>query len=78
MTRNSENVVSNLKNLLDLYNIGTVKKSMFGYFVDNLKFFYQLKSQEYKYIYDEVSARVIMLGDNMYNIEIFALSCICA
>ncbi|KAL4149450.1 hypothetical protein QTP88_003400 [Uroleucon formosanum] len=47
-------VVSNLKNLLDIYNIGAIKKSMFGCFVDDLKFFYQLKSQEYKYIYDEV------------------------
>ncbi|XP_025420719.1 glycerol-3-phosphate acyltransferase 1, mitochondrial-like isoform X2 [Sipha flava] len=54
MTKNREKVVSNLKNMLDLYNIGTVEKSMFGYFVDNLKFFYQLKSQEYKYIYNEV------------------------
>ncbi|XP_003247305.1 glycerol-3-phosphate acyltransferase 1, mitochondrial isoform X2 [Acyrthosiphon pisum] len=47
-------VVSNLKNLLDIYNIGNIQKSMFGCFVDDLKFFYQLKSQEYKYIYDEV------------------------
>ncbi|CAI6369617.1 unnamed protein product [Macrosiphum euphorbiae] len=47
-------VKSNLKNLLDIYNIGNIQKSMFGCFVDDLKFFYQLKSQEYKYIYDEV------------------------
>ncbi|XP_025203067.1 glycerol-3-phosphate acyltransferase 1, mitochondrial isoform X2 [Melanaphis sacchari] len=53
-SRDNERNVSNLKNLLDIYNIGSVKKSMFGCFVDDLKFFYQLKSQEYKYIYDEV------------------------
>ncbi|XP_060841831.1 glycerol-3-phosphate acyltransferase 1, mitochondrial-like isoform X2 [Rhopalosiphum padi] len=53
-SRGNERAVSNLKNLLDIYNIGAVKKSMFGSFVDDLKFFYQLKSQEYKYIYDEV------------------------
>lgn len=50
----NERIVSNLKNLLDIYNIGAVQKSMFGSFVDDLKFFYQLKNQEYKYIYDEV------------------------
>jgi len=49
--------VSNLKNLLDIYNIGAVQKSMFGGFVDDLKFFYQQKSQEYKYVYDEVGTR---------------------
>lgn len=32
---------------------------MFGCFVDDLKFFYQLKSQEYKYIYDEVGTHDI-------------------
>lgn len=54
MANGNERVVSNLRNLLDIYNIKAVKKSMFGCFVDDLKFFYQLKSQEYKYIYDEV------------------------
>lgn len=52
--RGNTRVVSNLKNLLDIYNIGAIQKSMFGCFVDDLKFFYQLKSQEYKYIYNEV------------------------
>lgn len=57
MVWSNSRVVSNLKNLLDIYNIGAVQKSMFGCFVDDLKFFYQLKSQEYKYIYDEVGTR---------------------
>lgn len=59
MANGNERVVSNLRNLLDIYNIKAVKKSMFGCFVDDLKFFYQLKSQEYKYIYDEVGTHDI-------------------
>ncbi|XP_015367748.1 PREDICTED: glycerol-3-phosphate acyltransferase 1, mitochondrial-like isoform X2 [Diuraphis noxia] len=51
---NNSKAVSNLKNLLDIYNISATRKSMFGCFIDDLKFFYQLKRQEYKYIYDEV------------------------
>ncbi|XP_022173907.1 glycerol-3-phosphate acyltransferase 1, mitochondrial isoform X3 [Myzus persicae] len=54
VTSGNAKVVSNLKNLLDIYNISATQKSMFGCFVDDLKFFYLLKSQEYKYIYNEV------------------------
>lgn len=54
MTFENSKGVSNLKNLLDIYNISASQKSMFGCFIDDLKFFYQLKRQEYKYIYDEV------------------------
>lgn len=61
MVRGDTKVCSDLKNLIDIYNIGPFQKSMFGQFIDNLKFFYQLKSQEYKYIYDEVGLDEIWL-----------------
>jgi len=56
--RGNTKVVSNQKNLLDIYNIGHVQKSMFGPFVDNVKFFYQQKNQQYKYVYDQVGVFV--------------------
>lgn len=52
--RNNAKVKSNLKNLLDVYNIRPFQKSMFGHFADNIKFFCQSKNQDYKYIFDEV------------------------
>lgn len=56
--RVNSKVLTNLKNLIDFYNIGPVKKSMFGYYFDSIKFFYQLKNQGHNYIYDEVSSHL--------------------
>ncbi|XP_050537298.1 glycerol-3-phosphate acyltransferase 1, mitochondrial isoform X2 [Daktulosphaira vitifoliae] len=47
-------VESNLKNLLDIYSVGCFQKSYLGPQYDVFKFFYSLKAQEYKYIFDEV------------------------
>lgn len=53
--------LSNLNNLLDIYNIRPMKKSVFGYSVDNIQFFYQLKNQEYKYIFNEVGTHIFVI-----------------
>lgn len=63
-------VTSNLKNLLDTYNISPIQKSMFGHFFDSLKFFYQQKGHEFKYIFDEVGITYILTHKYIFNILI--------